>query len=238
MSDETPWRPVATALGRRCTVLLLRRRLYRLEVPVNPGSAMADQVSDVLTAAREAGQPCVIVGHSSGAIVALEALHANPSLFVGGVLYEPPSPLYGLPLGTSTTVPRARDALARGHLGRALQTFLREAVQLPQLVCGLAPVMAVIPVVRRYVARQIDDLDAIVALGVRTEAYQHIEQPVWFLTGEKSPAHLRERCARLATTLPAAELITLPGTGHGAHRTHPRQLAQLVADFCDRVHPG
>ncbi|HEU5484967.1 MAG TPA: alpha/beta hydrolase, partial [Microlunatus sp.] len=208
MSDEAPWQPVAAALEQRFRVALIRRRLYRLDLPVDPLTAMADQVTEVLDTARGSGRPCVVVGHSSGAIVALEALSAEPELFAGGVLYEPPSPLDGLPLAAPTTVRRARDALARRHPGRALQIFLREAVQLPWSVSSLAPVMTLIPGVRRYVARQIDDLDSIVRLGVRTEVYGRIELPVWFLTGERSPRHLGERCTRLAETLPSAELVT------------------------------
>ena len=56
-----------------------------------------------------------------------------------------------------------------------------------------------------------------------------------FLTGARSPVPLRERCVRLGAALPHAELITLPGTGHGANQTHPRQLGELIGDFADLV---
>ena len=47
---------------------------------------MSDHVSEVLGVTSRFGEPFVIVGHSSGAIVALEALAADPSPFAGAVL--------------------------------------------------------------------------------------------------------------------------------------------------------
>jgi alpha-beta hydrolase superfamily lysophospholipase len=35
------------------------------------------------------GEPVLLFGHSSGGTVALEALVASPSSFVGGMIYEP-----------------------------------------------------------------------------------------------------------------------------------------------------
>ena len=151
------------------------------------------------------------------------------------MLYEPPTPLAGLPLGQPTTVLRARAALAQGKIGRALQIFLREGVEVPAWLSVITPAMALLPEVRRYVARQIDDLDSIVELGVRSDAYQSIDRAVWFLTGEKSPAHLRERCERLTAALPHADLVTLPRTGHGANQSNPRQLGELIGDFAELV---
>jgi len=233
MSDESPWQRVAETMATRNRVLLIRRRLYRLDVPVRVETAMADQVSEVLTVASGLGEPCVIVGHSSGAIVALEALATDPRPFSGAVLYEPPTPLDDLPLGQPTTVLRARAALAHGHTGRALQIFLREAVEVPAWLSAITPAMALLPDVRRYVARQIDDLDSIVQFGVRTGTYQSIDRAVWFLTGEKSPVHLRQRCERLTAALPHADLVTLPRTGHGANQSNFRQLGELICDFAE-----
>jgi pimeloyl-ACP methyl ester carboxylesterase len=233
MSDEAPWLRVAESMAGRYRIVLVRRRLYRLELTVPVEQAMAEQVSEVLDIAQRLGQPCVIVGHSSGAIVALEAMAADPVAFAGGILYEPPSPLDDLPLGKATTLPQARAALAAGHVGRALQIFLREGVEVSPLVGAAAPAMALLPEVRRYVPRQIDDFASILHLGVRSDTYRHIEQPLWFLTGARSPAHLQRRCQQLTSLLPRADLVELPGVGHGANQSHPRQLGSLLCDLAD-----
>lgn len=238
MSDESPWIRVAQNMATRFRVALVRRRLYRFELPVVVEQAMADQVAEVLDVAHGLSQPCVLVGHSSGAIVALEAMAADPMSFSGGLLYEPPTPLDDLALGKPTTLPRARAALAAGHVGRALQIFLREGVEVSPAVGAIAPVMAVLPEVRRYVPRQIDDFESILQLGIRSDTYRHIERPLWFLTGERSPAHLQQRCQRLATLLHQADLVKLPGVGHGANQSHPQQLGSLLCDLADLVLSG
>lgn len=92
MGNEVPWLRVAKAMSTRYRVVLIRRRLYRLEIPVRLEQAIADQVAEVLDVARGFDEPCVIVGHSSGALIALEALAADSGPFAGGIIYEPPTP--------------------------------------------------------------------------------------------------------------------------------------------------
>jgi pimeloyl-ACP methyl ester carboxylesterase len=235
MSDESPWVKVADRLAARFRVILIRRRLYRLDEPVDLAATLDQQVAETLEVARAQGEPCVLVGHSSGAIVALEALVADQAPFAGAVLYEPPSPLDGLPLGLPTTLQRARAAYDSGRPGRALRIFLGEGVGVSRAVAMLAPLLARLPDVRPYVGRQLDDLEMILRLGVRSEAYGRIELPVWFLTGAKSPEHLTTRCVRLAALMPHADVLTLPGTGHGANQSNPAELGDLIADFAVRV---
>jgi pimeloyl-ACP methyl ester carboxylesterase len=66
----------------------LHRRQYRLDI--KRACSIAQEAEDVLAIARVIGDPVLLVGHSSGGVVALEALAALPSTFAGAVLYEPP----------------------------------------------------------------------------------------------------------------------------------------------------
>ena len=50
---------------------------------------MENEASDVLAAGAAAGELILLVGHSSGAVVALEAALASPPRFAGLVLCEP-----------------------------------------------------------------------------------------------------------------------------------------------------
>jgi pimeloyl-ACP methyl ester carboxylesterase len=52
--------------------------------------------------------------------------------------------------------------------------------------------------------------------------------PITLVEGEQSPAQLRERVADLATVLPSAQVVTLPGQGHEAHLQAPDQLAEVI----------
>jgi pimeloyl-ACP methyl ester carboxylesterase len=51
--------------------------------------SIAREVDDVLAIAELLGEPALPVGHSSGAIVALEAALRSPLSFAGLLLYEP-----------------------------------------------------------------------------------------------------------------------------------------------------
>lgn len=200
-----------------------------MELPADPATDIALEVADVAVVAATLGQPCLLVGHSSGAIIALESLVAHPQAFAGAVLYEPPVVLDG-PLGTPTTLSRARAALAAGKPGRAVRIFLAEAVQVPAWLGILVGVMTpFVADLRKYVPRQIDDLEAIDLLGRRVEAYGAIAVPALFLSGDKSPAHITERTKAVAAAMPLATIATMPGQGHGANDKDPTLVARLIA---------
>jgi pimeloyl-ACP methyl ester carboxylesterase len=88
--DGTSWRKVAARLSGRFRVVRIVRRQYRLDLPAPCPYSMAREVEDVLALAEVIGEPMVVVGHSSGGVVALEVLAAEPSAFAGAVLFEPP----------------------------------------------------------------------------------------------------------------------------------------------------
>ena len=232
LSDESAWAKVAAELTPSFRVVRIRRRLYRTELPADPATDFAREVDDLLALAAEIGEPAVIVGHSSGAIVALETLARDSDPFRGGVVYEPPLVL-DTPIGGATGVADARAALDRGRPGTALRIFITRMVGMPRPVGWLMPLMVrVNATMRSFVPRQIDDTEAINLLGNRLDAYASIRLPVLLLTGAKTPAHLREGTDRLAAVLPAARPIAvMPKQGHGASERAPGEVAALIRDF-------
>ena len=238
MSDESPWTLVATELAHDFHVVRIRRRLYRLDLTPNPATDFAREVEDLAALTATFGDPCLIVGHSSGAIVALEALVAHPEAYAGAVLYEPPIVLDG-PVGTPTSVARARTALAKGKVGTALRIFLKDCVRVPAATAFMAGVFSgFMPDLTKFVARQIDDMDAIDQLGRRVETYGEIQVPVLFLTGAKSPSHLGDRTRALAAVMPHATITTMPEQGHGAQTSDPPRVARLIAEQARTVGLG
>jgi len=67
------WAGAARHLVARFRVLRFDRRTYSVPGGVEPSATMENEVSDVLAVAAAAGEPVVLAGHSSGAVVALEA---------------------------------------------------------------------------------------------------------------------------------------------------------------------
>ncbi|MBB3725774.1 alpha/beta fold hydrolase [Nonomuraea dietziae] len=233
LDDGSQWGEVAARLAPRFRVVRVHRRQYRLDL--TPPSTIAQEVEDVLAVvAALGGGPVLLVGHSSGGVVALEAALASPAAFGGLVLYEPPV-VVGTSLGGAATA-AAQAAVARGRPGRALQIFLRDVVRLPPWQAGLIRlVLPFSPRLRALVPRQIDDLQAIDRSGRRLDAYGAVGAPTVLLGGGTSPAHLGERLDALAGVLPAAERVTLPGQGHGGHLRAPGQVARVIEEHALRV---
>lgn len=235
MSDESAYDKVAAELTGRFRVVRIRRRIYRLELPPDPATTFARQVEDVLAVAGAIGEPIVVMGHSSGAILALETLATNPdpNPFVGAVLYEAPIVIDG-PLGGEGSVEQARAALAKGQPGRALTIFLRRMVGLGVPVAQLAGALTLVnKTMRDFVPRQIDDTEAIDRLGPRLPAYAEISTPILLVSGARSPATLKTRTEALAAVLPHATSAVMPRQAHGANNDSPAELAELIATFAD-----
>jgi pimeloyl-ACP methyl ester carboxylesterase len=255
MGDLSSWEKVTDRLRERYRVARLHRRQYRLDVPRKV--TMADEVAEVLAVAATLDSP-VIVGHSSGAVLALETLvAASPGLFSAAVLYEPPLMIDDRRLGDGTQsgdggsavdakaagqsagngdrpVDRARAAMAAGKPGTAFAIFLREiaGIRDPMFDAAEAAINSR-PEIGPVVERQLDDNDAIDALGNRLAAYSKIDLPVLLITGDQSPRHLWERLTTLQAALPDARRVTLPGEGHNAERSAPERLAEAIGQFAE-----
>ena len=196
---------------------------------------MAGEVGDVLAVAEAAGDPVLLVGHSSGAVVALEAALAAPRLFAGLVLYEPPVAV-GKALGGEALV-RANAALEAGNPSQAMQIHLREIVEAPRLAVKLSPLIR--PLWRQlslFAPGQIADDNELESLGVGIDRYAGIEIPVVLLGGSRSPKHLRVRLEALAAVLPNIHsVVLLKRQGHLANARAPAKVARIVESFANTV---
>ncbi|MCY1140446.1 alpha/beta hydrolase [Actinoplanes sp. Pm04-4] len=234
MGNLDSWQRVASRLVGRFRVARMTRRQYRLDEP--GGVAMEQEVAAVREVAAALDHP-VLVGHSSGAVLALEALVADPGLYSAVVLYEPPL-VVDAPLGAEANV-RARAALDAGKPGTAFAIFLREVAGMrsPMVALATFAMNRQGGKIKPLVERQLDDNDAINALGRRLEAYAKIAVPVLLLQGSRSPRHLHDRLDALAAVLPQASRTVLAGQGHIAERTAPTRLAEAIATFVE-AHPA
>jgi pimeloyl-ACP methyl ester carboxylesterase len=244
LDDGTRCRRLAKLLATRFRVVRLHRRQYRLDLKADPklGSApcaVADEVQDVLAVVRAIGAPVVLYGHSDGGVVALEALAASPSAFVGGVIFEPAA-VIGPPLSGEggRVLTQARAALAAGRPGKAIAIFSRGAVGLPRWQAWLAGLgVAVVPRYRRLVGCQLDSLEALDQLGVRLDTYATINVPTVLLGGgsKRNPAHMAERLDAIQRVLPHAQRVVMPKRDHGADLKHPKDVARVIETLADKV---
>jgi pimeloyl-ACP methyl ester carboxylesterase len=229
LDDGTRCKGLAKLLAPRYRTVRLCRRQYRLDL--EPCS-IADEVDDLVAVSKTLGEPVIIYGHSSGAVVALETLVRAPELFAGAVIFEPPS-VIGPPLG-GEAADRARAALAAGKPGKAFQIFLRDAVEMPAgQAWFVGKVVGLTPQFRNLVPRQISDMDAIDDLGVRLDAYAQIKVPAVLLSGDRSPAHLIRRLDAIEQVMPNAERLVMHKLDHGADLKAPQEIVRAIDKIRD-----
>lgn len=234
LDDGASWHWVAARLVKRFRVVRLHRRQYRLDITTGLPCSIGQEVDDVLAVAKVIGEPVLLVGHSSGGVVALEALAASPSTFSGAVVYE--APVLLSPLEWSTAIEQARAAMAAGKPGKAMTIFVRDIVRLPAWQARpIGMIVSVYPRMRAFAPHQLDDADAINRLGVRLDTYARIEAPTVLLGGDRSPTHLGDRLDALARTLPHAEKVVLRGQGHSANQRSPDEVAHVIEALAARV---
>jgi pimeloyl-ACP methyl ester carboxylesterase len=232
MDDGSSWQRVAGRLSDRFTVVRVVRRQYRVDLPPLTPYSMDAEVATVLAIAGSLTEPMIIVGHSSGGVVALETLAAAPGKFAGAVLYEPPVAT-GPPDENDDSSDRVKEALNAGQPGKAMQIFVRDVVGMPaSSALALRALVATVGRLRALAPRQVGDLEG---LGPRLDLYASIQTPVLLLGGDRSPAHLGEKLDVLAATLPQAEKTVMPGRDHGANNKSPAEVADVIAGFAAKV---
>jgi pimeloyl-ACP methyl ester carboxylesterase len=217
LDDGTRCKKLAALLDHDQRVVRVHRRQYQSDI----ACTIAEEVEDVLALVNE---PAVIYGHSSGGVVALEALAAKPEMFTGAVIYEPAA-VIGPPLASKELLAKARAATP----GKAMEIFSHDVVGIPAakaLLIGI--VVGRVAAYRRLVPRQLNDLEALDQLGVRLGVYKQIEVPTVLVGGERSPGHLGERLDAIEAVLPKVRRVTLRGQGHGADVDAPEKLAEII----------
>ena len=228
-SRASQWALVAGALAGGFRVARIERRLYGGSGPPRSPHAMAREVEDVQAVLAHLGEPAMLVGHSSGGVVALEAALRRPANLAALALYEPPVAV-DVPLGGSALA-RARAAVKRGRLSKAMTIHLVDIVELPWLPVMLLRLTRAWKPLRDWAAAQIADDEAMASLGVGIDRYARIEIPTLLIGGGRSPPHLRKRLAALAEVIPGARRAELPDQAHVANLSAPGEVAGLLWDF-------
>ncbi|MGZ5212371.1 MAG: alpha/beta fold hydrolase [Actinomycetota bacterium] len=230
LSDLTAWMACAPLLanGRGAHVIDRRGR-------GTSGDATSyepeREVEDVLTVLAAVSGPADLLGHSSGAILALWSAERAPEALRRLVLYEPPVFLDEEDQIPDDLPERLDALLATGDEEAAVQTFMREGPRAPEAeIQGLRrhPAWARMLAMARTVAYDARiqrgfDLDLPRLAGMRT--------PTMMLIGAESPPRMRKGSAAIAHALPDVRIEELPGQAHLAQLFAPDVLAGAVDRF-------
>lgn len=175
-------------------------------------------------------RPCILVGHSVGGVLALTAA-TSPLLggvVVGVVAYEAPSPW--APWWPARRRPAQSAAI---DPAAAAERFMRQVVG--ERVWARLP-----PSTRAQRRSEGAALQADLALVAGDPPYDlaglaGLATPVLALAGSETSWWQRRASEELALRAAAGSFGLISGAGHGAHLTHPHDLAALVRAFRDRI---
>ncbi len=232
LSDRSAGTQLAAHLAPHFTVYTYDRR-GRGESGDTPPYAVAREVEDIDALINEAGGSAFVFGHSSGAVLALEAASNLPSKVKKLALYEPPFIVDdSRPPLQVDYVARLTELVAAGRRGDAVEFFMTKAVAVPiefiaqmrgdpmwQAMEGLAHTLAYDGAIMG---------DTIAGKPLPTERWASATLPTLVMDGGKSPAWLHHAAQATAGVLPNAKYRTLEGQEHGVA---PEVLTPVLVEF-------
>ena len=205
------------------TVVAYDRRGYAGSSGLGPATSFDEQVEDLVSVL--AGAPAVAFGHSYGGDVVLAAAAAYPSLIPAALVWEAPQPW--LPWWPGASISTGIDRVPPEEQA---EWFMRRVVG--EKVWERLPEST-----RRQRRSEGPTLQAELA-GLRERPVFDADQvkvPVLVGRGGMSKPHHRRTSRELAASLPFGELVEIPEASHGAHLTHPTELADLVRRAASRA---
>jgi pimeloyl-ACP methyl ester carboxylesterase len=172
----------------------------------------------------------VLLGHSMGAMVALEAIARMPAR-VAGLVLSATSPAFGKPDGAWQQA-FLRDRLGLLDAGRTMDDVAQRLVPsmigegcAPEGVSLAASLMSRVPPATYRAALHalmgFDRRDALASIGVPTLA----------LAGELDPAAPAAVMEKMAARIPGARYVVLPRAGHLANLEQPAAFNAAVLEF-------
>ncbi|MFI5732754.1 alpha/beta fold hydrolase [Kribbella sp. NPDC051587] len=190
------------------------------------------EVEDIAALIEDAGQPAIVLGSSSGSLLALDAAAAGVPI-TKVVAWEPPVVVDdSRPPLPADYVEQLEAHIAAGHPDLAAEVFFTAAIGMPpEAVAGMRQSPYFQPVVD--VAHTISYDGRIMGTTMSgnplpTDRWAAIDVPVLVLHGDNTWPTLVTGAQAVAAHLPTANLQVIPGADHAADITH---LATALREF-------
>jgi pimeloyl-ACP methyl ester carboxylesterase len=227
-ADHSRWAPILPVLEGSFTVYAVDRR-GRGASGDAPAYTIEREFEDIVALVNAIDGPVDILGHSYGALCALEA--ALRSARVGRlVLYEPPVPT-GIDLYPVGFVERLQALLAAGDRDTLLTNFFQVVVRMPPQQIELRRRAPDWPA-RRTAAHTIPhELENAVTYRFEPARFARLTAPTLLLAGGDSPEVFTAATAAVHAALPDARIAVLPGQQHAAISAAPHLVLAQVLRF-------
>ena len=176
-----------------------------------------------------AGGTARVFGHSSGAVLGLEAAARGLTRVPIAKLavYEPPVAVIDGTPEPSDLAARVRAEVIAGRRGEAAKLFMIEGIGMPAKVVAMIEASPGWPGMEAIAHTLPYDL-TITACALSPARLATIPVPTLAVNGGASPGWMDETAAAIATAVPDAKHVVLPGQ---THDEDPTVLAPVLAEF-------
>jgi pimeloyl-ACP methyl ester carboxylesterase len=231
LSDRSAGADLARHLGPRFTVFAYDRR-GRGDSGDTPPYAVDREVEDLEALIVEAGGSACVFGHSSGAVLALEAA-ARGVAITKLALYEPPFVVDDTrPPLPEDYVARLAELVASDRPGEAVEYFMAKGVGVPDKVIAQMrnePMWAAMEALAHTLAYDGTIMGDTMGGGpLPADRWASVTVPTLVMDGGASPTWQRNAVRALAGILPDPRHRTLEGQMHGAA---PEVLGPVLQEF-------
>jgi pimeloyl-ACP methyl ester carboxylesterase len=232
-ADHGRWAPVLPAFEERFAVCSVDRR-GRGGSGDSEDYSIEREFEDVAAVVDSIGEPANLLGHSYGALCALEASLLTRNNVGTLVLYDPGIEVAGEEIYPPEVIERLEALLGAGDRDGVVATTMRE-------VAGLPP--ETVEYMRSQPAWQARvgaahtiprELRAVKAYRFDPERFRDLGVPTLLLSGSDSPAALRKAAEVANEALPDSRIVVMPGQGHAAMDTGTDLFTTEVLRFLEK----
>lgn len=190
------------------------------------GSTPDDEVADLAAVIDAVGGQAIVLGHSSGAVLALYAA-ARGVPITALFLSEPPF-RFGVGEPDPRLAERLQELIDSGQPDDAVVTFQLEGVELPRGMVDQIRQSDLFPHLVGLAQSTVYDARLTAAVSTPTPEMLSVALPVTILRGEQTFPMLIRAADRLAEEMAAADLVIVPESV--MHRPDPVATARVIAE--------
>ncbi|MCK6626485.1 MAG: alpha/beta hydrolase [Anaerolineae bacterium] len=228
-ANALAWLAVLAMLEARFSLVIVDRRGHGKSSD-SPTYAIEREFEDIAAVVDSLGEPAYLLGHSFGALCALEAALLTRNLRKL-VLYEPGISLPGVSLYPAGVIERLESLLAVGDREGILTMLYHEVVGMPTDEIEQLRSSRAWPA-RLATAHTLPrESRAEEQYTFEAQRFKTLQTPTLLLLGSDSPPVLKAATETVAAALPNSRIAVLPGQQHIAMYTAPDLFVSELVRF-------
>lgn len=226
LNGSLSWGAVLPKLAEHFTVYAMDRRGRAPSGDAREYS-ITNEVDDIAAVLEAIGGPAVVLAHSYGALVSVDALDRLKTVS-HLILYEPPVALHP---AENDVVANLERALEAGNREELVTIFLRDQVRVPPENVARMQSSPIWPLALQIAPTLPRESRAVNTYRSSAERLANWRTPTTVLLGSTTVGLLRDAAFFVGDAIPGCRMIILEGQGHGAMLDAPDFFASKIIEI-------